>query len=162
MSTLNTIRDVLAIIRDLLIIGVTALSLLLTWKIYVMVDAVSASIERGEFPFANAAFANATIPVSSYQTATFSLPSNVNITGESGVDAEISSLLQGAVTGYLRGDREGGIDSLNQLEDILRRRGDTVFLIKVRRLKNAMEEDSQGDVVRYGQEIASYISSRSQ
>jgi len=156
MEVLKTIKDVLGIIRDLLIIAVMTLSLLLTWKIYGMVSTFSSTMEGGGLPFGTSV-----IPLGDYSTVPLSIPSNVNITGDSRTDAEISSLLQEAMTRYFQGDKNGSIDSLNRLEDTLRHHGETVLLIKVNKLKGAMEEDNQSDVMKYGREIASYLGKKS-
>jgi len=157
MEILKTLRDVLGIVRDLLIIAVMTLSLLLTWEIYGMVSTFSSAMERGEFPFGTAVLPSG----ESYSTISLSIPGNINVTGDPRTDAEIGSLLRDAMTSYLQGDKNGSIESLNQLEDILRRYGETVLLIKVDKLKGAIEEGNQRDVIKYGQEIASYLGRRS-
>ncbi|OYT41973.1 MAG: hypothetical protein B6U86_01400 [Candidatus Altiarchaeales archaeon ex4484_43] len=160
MEILKTLRDVLGIVRDLLIIAVMTLSLLLTWKIYGMVCTFSSAMEKGEFPFGTTVLPFGE-SYSTISTIPLSIPGNINVTGDSRTDAEIGSLLRDAMTSYLQGDKNGSIDSLNQLEDILRGYGETVLLIKIDKLKGAMEEDNQSDVMKYSQEIASYLGKRS-
>ncbi len=157
MEILKTIGDVLAIIRDLLIIGVMIISLLLTWKIYGMVSTFSSAVDGGNLPFSTALISSG----EGYSTIPVSIPYNVSITNDPKTDAEISSLLQGAITSYFQGDKNGSINSLNQLEDILRSNGETVLLIKVNKLKDSIEKDNQRDVMKYIQEIASYLSKKS-
>lgn len=157
MEILKTLRNVLGIVRDLLIIAVMTLSLLLTWKIYGVVSTFSSAMEESEFPFGTAVLPSG----ESYSTISLFIPGNINVTGDSRTDAEIGSLLRDAMTSYLQGDKDGSIESLNQLEDILRRYGETVLLIKVDKLKGAIKEGNQMDVIKYGQEIASYLSKRS-
>ncbi|OYT40483.1 MAG: hypothetical protein B6U86_03960 [Candidatus Altiarchaeales archaeon ex4484_43] len=160
MEILKTLRNVLGIVRDLLIIAVMTLSLLLTWKIYGVVSTFSSVMEESEFPFGTAVLPSGE-SYSTISTISLSIPGNINVTGDSRTDAEIGSLLRDAMTSYLQGDKNGSIESLNQLEDILRRYGETVLLIKVDKLKGAMKEGNQRDVIKYGQEIASYLNKRS-